>query len=182
MLASEFKHKFFIAALMGALAAAPRAGDAATVSVSNNLDANIQANGSLSAPLSANLTHTGTVFNSFSGAVSLQYRARTTASGGGSLTLKVIQDFQSGGPSASAGDLSYTCSAAGLGTACGTTTASTTSATNVVALPVSACTGGGSPCSSTDPNSVVVTFTLADRASVKTGSFTANVQFTISAT
>jgi hypothetical protein len=155
---------------------------AATMTVSNSLEPTIQANGSLSVPASATLTHSGTVFNAFSGAVTVQYRARSTSAGGGTLTLKVTQDFQTGGPSVSGGDLTYTCGAAGLGTACGSTTATTTTATTVVTVPASACTGGGSPCSGTNPNTVLVTFTLADRPVVDTGTFTANVQFTISAT
>jgi hypothetical protein len=69
-----------------------------------------------------------------------------------------------------------------LGTACASTTASTSSATTVVALPPATCTGGGGACSATDPNSVLVTFTLADRPAVQTGSYTANAQFTVSAT
>ncbi len=153
-----------------------------TLTISNSLNANIVALGALSVPGAASLTNTGKVFNTFSGAVSVQYRARTSASGGGNLTLKVTQDFQTGGPSVAGGDLTYVCGAAGLGSACGTSTASTSSATSVVTLPASACTGGGAPCSATDPNSVVVTFSLADRPVVKTGTFTANVQFTISAT
>lgn len=155
---------------------------AASTSVSNTLDATIQANGSLSAPSSTTLTNTGTIFNSFTGTISVQYRARTSSSGGGTLTLKVTQDFQSGGPSVVSGDLTYTCASAGLGTACSQTTASTTAATSVVTLPASACTGGGSPCSASNPNTVSVTFTLADRPAVVTGTYTANVQFTISAT
>jgi hypothetical protein len=173
---------FFMTLLLSGLATAPEKSYAASATVSNSLNADIQANGALSVPASTNLTHSGTIFNAFTGTVSLQYRARTTGAGGGSLTMKVIQDFQAGGPSVALGDLKYTCGAAGLGTACSLTTASTTSATGVVTLPVSGCTGGGSPCGGTDPNSVVLTFTLADRPLVKTGSFTANVQFTISAT
>jgi hypothetical protein len=155
---------------------------AATSTVSNTFDLTVAALGALSAPSTAALTQTGTTFNAFTGAVSLQYRARTTAAGGGTVTLQVTQDFQTGGPSAASGDLSYTCGAAGLGTACGTTTASTSAATQVVTIPASACTGGGSPCSSNDPNTVTVTFTLADNPYAKTGNYTATVQFTISAT
>lgn len=160
----------------------PQPANAASTSVSNTLDANIEAQGSLSVPSSATLTHSGTIFNSVGGTISVQYRARTTSSGGGALTLRVTQDFQTGGPSVSSGDLTYTCAAAGLGTACGQTTASTTGATAVVTVPASACTGGGSPCSAGNPNTVSVTFTLADRPVVVTGTYTANVQFTISAT
>ena len=169
------------ALLLGCLSS-PKEIQADTMTVSNTLNAFINANGSLSVPGSATLTHTGTIFDTFTGAVTVQYRARTTAAGGGNVTLKVTQDFQTGGPSVALGDLTYTCGSAGLGTACGSSTASTSSATSVVTLPSSACTGGGSPCSSSDPNTVIVTFTLADRPAVSTGTFTANVQFTISAT
>ena len=158
------------------------AGVADTMTVSNSLNATISALGSLTVPGSANLTHSGTVFNAFAGTLAVQYRARTTAAGGGNLTMKITQDFQTGGPSVAGGDLTYTCGAAGLGTACSLSTASTSSATSVVTLPASACTGGGAPCSGTDPNTVMVTFTLANRPIVKTGTFTASVQFTVSAT
>ena len=153
-----------------------------TVTVSNTLQANVQANGSLSVPGATTLAHSGTLFTPFFGSTTLQYRARTSAAGGGAVTLRVIQDFQTGGPSASAGDLSYTCGSADLGSGCSQTTASTTSDTPVVTLPSSACTGGGAPCSAMDPNSIVVTFTLQDNPAVKTGTFSASVQFTISAT
>src|SRR5258708_39051449 len=84
---------------------APSGVDAATATVSNSLNANIGALGALSAPGSATLMQTGTLFNSFTGTVALQYRARTTAAGGGTLTLQVTQDFQAGGPSVAGGDL-----------------------------------------------------------------------------
>ncbi len=155
---------------------------AATATVSNSLYAAIVATGALAVPGTVALTQTGSQFNAFSANVLVQYRVRTTSSGGGSITLTVTQDFQTGGPSVASGDLTYSCSSASLGTACANTTASSTSSTSVISLPTSACTGGGSPCSSVDPNTVTLTFTLADRPTVKTGSYTANVQFTISAT
>jgi hypothetical protein len=160
----------------------PAGTDAATATVSNSLNANIGAIGLLAAPASVTFTRSGTLFNAYGGTASLQYLARTSAAGGGTLTLKVTTDFQTGGPSVAAGDLTYTCGAASLGTACGNTTASTSSATPVVTLPTSACTGGGSPCSATNPNTVNLNFTLADNPADKTGSYTATVQFTISAT
>jgi hypothetical protein len=169
-------------ALLGVSLSVPPRAVSATMTVTNTLDAIIQANGSLSVPGATTLSHSGTLFASFTGSLTLQYRARTTSAGGGTVTLKVIQDFQAGGPSVSAGDLSYSCGSAGLGTGCTSATASTSSATTVVTLPSSACTGGGTPCSATDPDSVLVTFTLADRPAVQTGAYTANVQFTISAT
>lgn len=155
---------------------------AATATVSNSLNPSIGAAGVLAAPATATFTNTGTLFSAYSGTISLQYLARTSSAGGGTLTLRVTQDFQTGGPSVAAGDLTYTCGAASLGSACGSTTASTSSETPVVTLPSSACTGGGSPCSATNPNTVALTFTLADQPVDKTGSYTATVQFTISAT
>jgi hypothetical protein len=167
---------------LGVSLSVPSRAFSATMTVTNNLAATIQANGELSVPGTTTLSHSGTLFASFTGTLTLQYRARTTSAGGGTITLKATRDFQSGGPSVSSGDLSYSCGAAGLGTACTSTTASTASATTVVTLPSAACTGGGAPCSGTDPNSVLVNFTLSDRPSVQTGTYTANVQFTISAT
>lgn len=161
----------------------PFTASAGTITIFNTLDVHIEANGDLSVPGSLTLTHTGTIFNSFGGSMNVQYKARTTAAGGGNITLKVVTDFQTAGPSVARGDLSYTCGAAGLGTSCSSSTvASTSSATNVVTLPPSGCTGGGGPCSASSPNAVGLTFTLKDDPSDKTGSYTAIVQFTISAT
>jgi len=169
-------------AILAGFLTAPVGVEAVTANLSNTLDAHIDALGELSVPASSSLTHSGTLFNAFTGTVTVQYLARTTAAGGGNITMQVTQDFQTGGPSVVSGDLTYVCGTAGLGTACGSSTASTSTATSVVTLPTSACTGGGSPCSATNPNTVIVTFSLADRPVVKTGSFTANIQFTISAT
>lgn len=180
---SETRHVAFATAALGwVLFGGPELVPAASSTVSNTLDATIQANGSLSVPSTAALTNTGKIFNAFTGTVSVEYRARTSSTGGGTIALKVTQDFGTGGPSVASGDLTYTCASAGLGTACGQTTASTTAATSVVTLPASACTGGVPPCSAANPNTVSVTFTLADRPTVVTGTYTVNVQFTISAT
>lgn len=168
----------FVSCFLGALACV----QGASTTVSNTLDANIKALGALSVPGTVTLANSGTVFNSFTGTVTVQYRARTTATGGGNLTMQVTQDFQTGGPSVASGDLTYICGGASLGSACSSTTASISTATAVVTVPSSACTGGGSPCSGTDPNTIDVTFTLADRPVVSTGTYTASVQFTISAT
>lgn len=176
------KHIGWAGAVWCLFMAAPAGVHAATATVTNTLNANIGALGVLAAPGMATLSNTGTLFNAYNGTVALQYRARTSAAGGGTLTMQVTQDFQTGGPSVAGGDLTYSCGAASLGTACANTTASTSSATQVVTLPSSACTGGGSPCSGTDPNTVTLTFTLADQPVDKTGTFTATVQFTISAT
>jgi hypothetical protein len=153
-----------------------------TLTATNGLSANIEAIGDLSVTGSVSLTNSGTTFNVFTGNDTVQYKARTTSTGGGTITLKATADFAVGGPSVSRGDLSYTCGTAGLGTACSSTTVSTSTATTVVSLPKSGCTGGGGACSPSNPNSVLVTFNLVDDPSDKTGSYMATIQFTISAT
>jgi hypothetical protein len=143
-------------------------------------------------PNSVTLSKAGTLFNSYTGAVTIQYRARTTAATGtGSITVKATTDFvcASGGPCITtpptAGDaLTYICTGATLGSNCaGTQTVSTGVGTNVVtAIPAAACTGGGSPCSTADPNTVNLNFSLTDDPKYKTGSYSATLTFTISAT
>ena len=118
------------------LLASPLGIYGATATLTNTLNANVGALGALAAPSTAALTNTGTIFNAYTGMVALQYRARTSAAGGGALTMKVTQDFQTGGPSVAAGDLTYQCGSASLGTACAATTASTSTATQVVTLPL----------------------------------------------
>jgi hypothetical protein len=140
-------------------------------------------------PASVALTHTGTTFSAYTGAVSLQYRARTSSTGGGTITAKATTDFTcAGGPCIAtpptAGDaLTYTCTGATLGTNCtGTQTVSTTASTKVVTIPAGACTGAGSPCNNAATNTVTVTFTLTDDPKYKTGSYSATLTWTISAT
>lgn len=135
------------------------------------------------------LTKTSATFNAFTGAMTLSYRARSSQSTGqATITVKATADFApTGGPSIanppSAGDtFTYTCSGATLGIACsGMQTVSTTSATNVVSIGASACTGGGAPCSAANPNTVNVSFTLTDDPKYKTGSYSATLTWTISA-
>jgi hypothetical protein len=148
------------------------------------LSATIYPVGSIIAPASAALTTSTTTFRPFTGVLAVRYRARTTPVGGGSITLNVSGDFTpSGGPSVAAGALTYTCGAATLGIPCsGSQTVSTTVQTPVLTLPASACTGGGGACSGQDPNSVHLRFTLADDPGYATGSYSASITFTISAT
>jgi hypothetical protein len=156
----------------------------ATGTTTQTLSAQIDAIGKLSVPASLNVTTAGTTFVAYSGALSVSYRARTTAAtGSGSLTLKATADFSpAGGPSISSGQLTYTCSAATLGAACsGTQTASTAAQTSVVTLGAGLCTGGGGSCSSVNPNTVQTTFTLSNNPAFKTGTYSATLTFTISA-
>ena len=147
------------------------------------LAADIYPIGSISVTPSASLYTVGTTFQSYTGTVTVSYWVRTTTGGGGSVTLKAGSDFApSGGPSVSAGKLTYACSGASLGTGCsGTHTISTTSQTPVVTLPASACTGGGGACSSGDPNQVSVGLVLTNSPAYKTGSYSTSLLFTISA-
>jgi hypothetical protein len=140
--------------------------------------------GSITVPAAADLNASTTKFQPFSGSIVLNYRARTTPVGGGNITLSVTSDFAPpGGPSVAAGALAYTCSGSTLGAACsGAQTASTTLQTPVIALPAAACTGGGRACSSQNPNSVHLTFSLADDPLYATGTYSARVTFTISTT
>jgi hypothetical protein len=163
---------------------------AATATVTQVLQVSIGAQASFStASYSVSLGKTGTLFNNFTGTLTLLYRGRTGSSvTTAGITVKARSDFApSGGPSIgsppSAGDaLNFTCSGATLGTGCsGTQSMSMTAAKPVVTFPASACTGTGSPCNNADPNSVTLNFTLSDDPKYKTGSYTTTLQFTISA-
>lgn len=161
----------------------PARSDVATLL--QTLNVQLDAVGKVSAPASVNLIPTGTVFSPYGGSLTLLYRVRSTPSGaGGNITLQATGDFSpSGGPTVTNGGLSYTCSAATLGTPCaGSQVVSLTGQTNVATIPPAACTGGGAPCSSADPNSVKLDFLLQNDPGYQTGSYSANVTFTISST
>jgi hypothetical protein len=161
----------------------PARSDVATLTQSIN--AQLNPLGKVSAPASLTLTPTGTVFSPYGGTVTLLYRARTTPAGtGGTITVQATGEFSpSGGPTVSSGGLTYTCSAATLGTPCsGTKTVSLAAQTNVATIPASSCTGGGGACSAADPNSVKLDFLLTDSPQYQTGSYSATLTFTISAT
>ena len=173
-----------------ALLLAPAGLQAATLTTTQTLTADISPEGGLfSFPNTVTLANGGTTLSNFAGSLSVQYRERTTQStGGGSITVKATADFTpTGGPSMasppSTGDaLTYTCSGATLGTNCsGTQTVSTSTATTVVTFSASECTGGGGSCSSFSPNTVTVNFTLTDDPKYHTGSYSATLTFTISA-
>jgi hypothetical protein len=155
-----------------------------TGSAGQTLTATINPAWALSVPSSATLTHGTTAFQPFQANLTVNYQVRTSPVGSGKITLQVASDFSpAGGPAAAKGNLTYTCGGANLGTACnGTQTASTTIQTPVLTVPASACTGGGGACSSQDPNQLNLTFTLTDDPGYATGTYSATVLFTISAT
>ena len=168
-------------ACLGGIFFAPSA-DSDTATLSQTLNLQLAAIGKLSVPASITLTSTGTVFNTYTGSLTLSYRARSTPAGGGTITVQSTGEFSpAGGPTVSSGTFTYACSAATLGTPySGPLTLSLVSQTNVLTIPPGACTGGGAPCSAADPNSVVVNFSLANDPAYETGSYTAVLTFTIS--
>jgi hypothetical protein len=133
---------------------------------------------------STSLTSTGTNFTNYTGSTGLTYYVRTTQSGGsGSITLKVTSDFSpANGPSVttppSTGDkLAYTCTLTGVGTACsGSVTASTSSSTSVATF------GAGSHTVTFPGGDTANTaWTLTNDPKYQTGSYSATVTYTISA-
>lgn len=167
--------------LLLALGSLPAGGGTGTAT--ETLSATLTPIGALSSPATASLSKSLNSFQPFTASVPVSYQVRTTPTGSGAITLQVASDFSpTGGPSAASGALTYVCSGANLGTACsGTQTASTTTSTPVLTVPASACTGGGGVCSSQNPNSVSLTFTLVDSPVYPTGAYSANITFTISA-
>jgi hypothetical protein len=129
------------------------------------------------------LTSTGTLFADYTGTTNFLYKIRTSKTGGtGNIQLRVTTDFSpSGGPSVAnpptAGDtLSYSCTVSSPGTPCsGTQVASTSSSTPVA-------TFGANARSDRAGNSGSVAWTLTNDPAYETGSYSAVVTFTVSAT
>ena len=165
---------------LAAILCVPLICDSASRTTTQNVSAQLSPIGKVSVSGSLSLTGSGP----YTGAISVLNRVRTTSAGSGTITVQVTSNFSpSGGPSAAAGDLAYTCSAASYGTACsGTQTASTVSQTPVLSVPSGACTGGGGACSSTDPNSIQVNLSIPANTMFKTGNYSAQLTFSISAT
>lgn len=115
-------------------------------------------------------------FQSYTSATptTVTYKIRTSqATGSGSIVVKITTDFAAGGPQADT-DLSYTVSSAGAGTAAaGVQAAKTGSTTDVMTFGVD---------EHADGDTATVNWTLLNKPSYKTGSYTAIAQFTISAT
>jgi hypothetical protein len=129
------------------------------------------------------LTNGGTIFNNFTGTTNFTYKLRTSkTTGAGTITLQVTTDFSpGGGPSVAtpptAGDaLAYTCTVASPGTGCsGAQTSSTSAATSVATF------GADSHSAATGTGSNSVNWTLTNDPLYQTGSYSATVTFTISA-
>lgn len=153
-----------------------------SVSATQTLSANVGAKAKLSVVQSnVTMVHVGATFANYAGAVTVQYKVRTTPSGSSTLLVQAASDFlPANGPSIANSDLTYTCSGATLGSACaGSQIVQTTSQTNVVTVGAAVCTGSG--CTGSDPNSVSISLTLVDSPTFKTGSYTTSLTFSISA-
>ena len=156
----------------------------ATGSATQSLTALLYPAAKLSVPATVGMTAASGKFSSFQASLPISYRVRTSAHGGGTISVQVTSDFSPpGGPSAGSGALLYSCGSASLGTPCsGTQVAATNSQTPILSLPAAACTGNGGFCRSQDPNAMTILFTLPDDPSYTTGSYSAQLTFVISAT
>jgi len=168
------KRKLMFAMGIAALATATMAFGASTDSGTSDLQVTVGPEASFSVGSgTTTLTAADTKFGGYSGTTSFTYKIRTTQSTGtGSIVVQVTA-FAAGGPAIA--DLAYTCTAAS-GTACASSTgASTSSGTNVVAFGADAHSGDSGDAGST-------VWSLVDKPSVKTGSYSSTATYTISAT
>jgi hypothetical protein len=163
------------------LLALPRNGIGDFQSTTQTLCVNVSPYGKMSIPSNVNLQAADTRFGGdLSGTLLISYSARTSDGGGGSVTVQAGSEFSPvGGPAVST--VSYLCSGATLGTGCsGSQSLATSTQTPVVSLPAGACTGGGSACTTQDPNTVLITLSAPDKPRYKTGAYSAQITFTIS--
>ena len=161
--------------------ALPAAGVGDIQSTTQMLTADVSPYGKLSLPGTVSLLSGGTQFaTDLTGSLTVSYWARTSAAGGGSVTVEANSDFSpSGGPSIDS--VSYLCSAATLGSGCsGSQTLSASAQTPLVSLPGGVCTGGSGACSTQTPNTVLVTLSGLNKPQYKTGTYSTQITFTIS--
>ena len=159
----------------------PATGIGDVQSTTQTVTANVSPYGKLSLPATVNLQSGDTRFGgNLAGSLTVSYWARTSAAGGGSVTVQANSDFSpAGGPSI--GGVTYVCSGATLGSGCsGAQTLSTVTQTALVSLPGGVCTGGSGTCSAQDPNTVVLNFSALNKPQHKTGTYSAPITFTIS--
>ncbi len=152
-----------------------------TLTTNQTLNVNLQPAGQIVSVSGGTFTPPVTPFGTFTSTVTITSRVRTSPSGSGSLTEQFNSDFAGSGPKIANGDLKLQCSASGYGTACsGTVTPSLGVAATLNSFAASSCTGGGGGCSASDPNSLTVQFSIADKVTFKTGTFTVSGTVTIS--
>jgi hypothetical protein len=150
-------------------------------SITQAMTANVSPYGKLSLPATVNLQSGDTRFGrDLAGSLTVSYWARTSVTGGGSVTVQANSDFSpAGGPSI--GSVTYLCSGATLGSGCsGSQTLTTAAQTSLVSLPGGACTGGSGACSALAPNTILLAFSTLNKPHHKTGTYSAQLTFTIS--
>jgi hypothetical protein len=133
---------------------------------------------SVSVTATTTLTEGGAPFTPYTGTTTVTYSARTTKTGGdGNITLEVTTDFGATpkAPSAAANNLTYTCTGAGPGTPCATAQTASTTATTPVLSTIGA---DGHANAAT----VALAWSLANNVAYQTGTYTATVTYTYSAT
>lgn len=142
----------------------------------------LQPQGKVSVPAGLALLKGAQAFSAYGGTLTLSYRFRTAPGTASTVTVRAGAEFSpAGGPSVAAGALTFTCGAAGYGSACsGTQTVSTAAQRTVVTLPSAACTGGGGGCSAADPATVGVSFVLDNSPVHPTGTYSVPLVFTVS--
>ena len=154
-----------------------------TTQVTNTVSVNVAAEAALTIGSGAtSLTSIGTNFANYTGSTPFTYFIRTgQSSGTGTINLQVTTDFSpTGGPSVAtpptSGDaLTYTCTVSSPGTACSGSQTSSSSVTSPVA------SFGANAHSTKAGNSASVAWILTNDPLYQTGSYSAVVTFTISA-
>lgn len=156
-------------------------GQAQSLSTSQTLQITIQPAGEIVSATSATLVLGAAAFGTFSGSITISDKIRTSPSGSGTITLQFSTDFSGSGPKIASGDLTFQCISASYGTACsGTITPVLNNSRTVNTFGASACTGGGGACSSSSSNTLTLTFSIPDRVSFKTGTYSTSALLTIS--
>jgi hypothetical protein len=177
------KKSLFLAVALFLMSPLGHAQALGTTTVTNQVSVTVAAEAALTIGASATtLTSTGSNFSDYTGATPFTYFIRTTNVGGtGFIKLQVTTDFApTGGPSVGtpptgSDTLSYVCVVSGPGTPC------SGSQTSLVSSQTSVGTFGANAHSTKAGNSASVNWTLSNDPLYVTGSYTAVVTYTISA-
>jgi hypothetical protein len=179
----KMKKSLFLAAAVILMSPLGHAQGLGTTTVTNQVSVTVASEAALTIGASATtLLSSGSNFSDYTGATPFNYFIRTTNVGGtGFIKLQVTTDFApTGGPSVGSAPtptdtLSYMCTVSGPGTPCSGSLTSSISAQTSVA------TFGANAHSTKAGNSASVNWTLSNDPLYVTGSYTAVVTYTISA-
>jgi hypothetical protein len=177
------KKLLFLAVALFLMSPLGHAQGLGTTTVTNQVSVTVAAEAALTIGGSATtLTSSGSNFSNYTGTTPFTYFIRTNnTTGTGFIKLQVTTDFApTGGPSVgtppTAGDaLSYLCTVSSPGTAC------SGSQTSLISAQTSVATFGANAHSTKAGNSASVNWTLSNDPLYVTGSYTAVVTYTISA-